>query len=196
MLEDEVNRITVRRTHIWDDSMKALRRVDVRKQLKVTFLGEAAVDDGGPRREYLRLLMAVAMEQSHLLAGPACRKVPVHNALAVQRGDFHMLGVIIVLSLTQGGPAPIFFAPSIVDYLFGGCGNIRASIGDIPDCDVQDKLFKVSLMCITKMINNPHPLYYSFRKFPMRMNSRHSSTVMSICSGLIAVFPSQQPPFR
>ena len=61
------------------------------------FLGEAAVDDGGPCREYLWLLMAVAMEQSHLLAEPPCRKVPVHNALAVQSGDFHMLGVIIVL---------------------------------------------------------------------------------------------------
>lgn len=144
MITDEVSRMTVRRTNIWGDSMKALRRVDVRKRLKVTFLGESAVDDGGPRREYLRLLMAAMVDQSHLLAGPPCRKVPLHNVLAVQRGDFRMIGVIIVLSLTQGGPAPAFFAPSVVDYLFGGCGSVRACINDIPDHDVQEKLTQVS----------------------------------------------------
>ena len=65
----------------------------------------------------------------------------------------------------------MFFALSVVDYLFGVCGNVRASIGDIPDCDVHNKLFKVSLMYITKMINNPHPLHYSFRKFKILLNS-------------------------
>lgn len=142
MLEDEVNRIAVRKTHIWNDSMKALHQVDSQKWLKVTFLGEAAVDNGGPCREYLGLLMAVTVEQSHLLAGPPCRKVPVHNVLAVQRGDFHMLGVIIVLSLIQGGPAPMFFASSVVDYLFGGCSNARASICDTPVCGCAGQTFQ------------------------------------------------------
>ena len=65
-------KVKVRRTHIWGDSMKVFRRVDLKKRLKVTFIGEAGVDNGGPRREYLRLVMAVMVEQSHLLDGPPC----------------------------------------------------------------------------------------------------------------------------
>ena len=64
----------------------------------------------------MRLLMGALVMQSHLLAGSTSRRVPLHNVLAVQKRDFHMVGNIIVLSLTQGGPAPTFFSPSVVDY--------------------------------------------------------------------------------
>lgn len=147
-LEDEVSRITVRRSHIWADSMRVLRRVHLEKRLKVTFLGESAVDDGGPRREYLRLLMSTMAEQSSLFTGPPSCKVPVHNAMALQRGDFHIVGVAIVLSLSQGGPGPTFFAPSVVDYLFGGISKVKPRVEDIPDCEVQEKLSKVNKILV------------------------------------------------
>lgn len=91
--------------------MKVFRRVDLQKRLKVTFIGEAGVDDGGPRREYLRLVMAAMAEQNHLLDGPIHRRVLRHNVLAVERGYFYFMGCIIVLSLTQGGPGPAFLPP-------------------------------------------------------------------------------------
>ena len=47
--------------------MKVLHREDLHKTLRVTFLGESAVDDGGPWRKYLRLLMALMAEQNHLM---------------------------------------------------------------------------------------------------------------------------------
>ena len=108
--QDESSRITVRRTHIWQDSMRTIRRIKLQKRLRVTFLGEAGVDDGGPGREYLRLLMAAMSNQAHLLSGPPMCKVPQHNSLALLKGDFYNIGILIVL--TQGGPGPILFACS------------------------------------------------------------------------------------
>ena len=139
----EACRVKVRRTHIWIDSVKVFRRVDLKKTLKVTFIGEAGVDDGGPRREYLRLMMSAMSDQNDLLDGPKDRRVLRHNLLSAEKGHFYIMGCFIVLSLTQGGPAPGFFAPSVVDYLVGGCVNVHPCIGDIPDFEVHDKLKKV-----------------------------------------------------
>ena len=141
--DDESCKVKVRRTHIWGDSLKVFRRVDLKRKLKVTFIGEAGVDDGGPRREYLRLVMIAMAEQNYLLDGPTHRRILRHNVLAVEKGYFFIMHCIIVLSLTQGGPAPSFFASSVVDYLVGGSGNVRPCIDDIPDYDIQEKLKKV-----------------------------------------------------
>ena len=58
--EASTRRITVRRKHLLEDTMKSLRRTpwESSKHLKVVFIGEPGVDDGGPRREYFRLLLA------------------------------------------------------------------------------------------------------------------------------------------
>ena len=71
--------------------------------------------------EYLRVLMGALVMQSHLLTGSTFRRVPLHNALAVQKRDFHMVGIITVLSLTQGGPAPTFFFSFSCVLLLNGC---------------------------------------------------------------------------
>lgn len=46
-------RINVRRKTLWDDFLRERkRRVKPEKMLKVVFVGEPAIDDGGPRREF------------------------------------------------------------------------------------------------------------------------------------------------
>lgn len=60
--------ITVRCGHIFDDTLAMLRfGFDERKHLRVTFLGEAAVDEGGPRREFFMVLMGAISNNSSLL---------------------------------------------------------------------------------------------------------------------------------
>ena len=51
---DQANRITIRRNHIWRDAVRAMSRssFDPSRCVQVTFIGEQAVDDGGPRREF------------------------------------------------------------------------------------------------------------------------------------------------
>ena len=52
-------RIKVRRSHVWEDASLKLRRCsesDLNKLIKVQFVGEPAVDEGGPRNEFFSLL--------------------------------------------------------------------------------------------------------------------------------------------
>jgi hypothetical protein len=51
--EEEPIRITVRRSRLWEDFKRARSRYYCpQKKLKVTFSGEPAIDDGGPKREF------------------------------------------------------------------------------------------------------------------------------------------------
>ena len=38
----------------------------------------------------------------------------------------------------------MFFAPCIIDYLFGGIAGVKPCVEDVPDKDVQSKLKRVS----------------------------------------------------
>ena len=57
--EEDVQKVHVRRTNVYEDSMRQVSKesFNVSKYLKVKFIGESAVDDGGPRREYFQLLL-------------------------------------------------------------------------------------------------------------------------------------------
>lgn len=50
---------------------------------------------------------------------------------------------MIALSILHGSPGPVFFAPVIVDYLFGGISAVKPSVDDVPDEDLQLKIRKV-----------------------------------------------------
>ena len=78
-------RITVRRGHIFDDSLMALRSgFDDKKHLRIKFIGEPAVDGGGPRREYFMLLMGDIANNGAILDGPPDRRVLRHNTSAFE----------------------------------------------------------------------------------------------------------------
>ena len=50
------------------------------------------------------------------------------------------VGKIIALSILHGGTGPVFFAPVVIDYLFGGISAVRPSIEDVPDEEIQLKI--------------------------------------------------------
>ena len=56
---DQANRVTICRKHIWKDAVRAMSRssFDPKRCIRVTFVGEEAVDDGGSRREFLSLAL-------------------------------------------------------------------------------------------------------------------------------------------
>ena len=117
--KSKVYRITVRRAHIWQDALKCFeRKFDVRSYIRVTFLGEPAVDDGGPRREFFMLLMEALNSQEFFLSGEPTRRVLKHNTQAFDREVYYTIGKMVALSIIHGGPAPTFFADPVIDYLF------------------------------------------------------------------------------
>lgn len=51
---DEANYVFVRRKHVWKDTVRAFSKpsFDCHKSLSVIFVGEEAMDVGGPKREF------------------------------------------------------------------------------------------------------------------------------------------------
>ena len=82
---DEVIRVTVRRSHTREDSEQAIKRsFDENKHVRVTFLGESAIDGGGPRKECFMLLLNNINENHSLLNGLSTGRVLRHNTKALQ----------------------------------------------------------------------------------------------------------------
>jgi hypothetical protein len=52
-MEHDVRRVTVRRKSLWQDYLRARKgNYNPKDAIKITFCGEPAIDDGGPKREF------------------------------------------------------------------------------------------------------------------------------------------------
>ena len=73
-------RLIVRRKHILTDTLHWMRNgADLSQPLNIVFMGESAVDDGGPLREFLYKVVAAAVRNESLFCGPVNSRVPRHN---------------------------------------------------------------------------------------------------------------------
>ena len=60
----------VRRRYLWEDALKRFKSgIDEKKHIKVTFVGEPAVDQGGPLREFFHLLLCAIGQNNSLFCG-------------------------------------------------------------------------------------------------------------------------------
>ena len=143
--DDSILSIQVRRKKIWKDTLRAFKqpRFTPRKWLKVEFIGEAAIDDGGPRREFFRWGMQEICHSQALFQGTSNARVPTHNVHLLCNHEYRYMGIFFAMSILQGGPAPTFMAPTIAHYLLHGNVGLQARITDIPDPEIQAKLRKV-----------------------------------------------------
>ena len=78
--------IAVRRRHLWNDAKLVLSRQNnaYSMGMRVTFVSEAAVDEGGPRREFFRLALADLACNNALFDGPLHRRIVRHNVIELQ----------------------------------------------------------------------------------------------------------------
>lgn len=144
--EEDCQRIHIRRSHLFSDAMRAFSRptFNVSKMLKVIFIGDTSVDEGGPRREFFQLLMKEAFSVSGLFAGWPDSVVPIHNVAAVTSNEYYVVGKMIATSLVQGGQPPVCFAPAIAEYLVYDKIRSEPNMNDIYDHSVREKLEKVA----------------------------------------------------
>ena len=136
--------IIVRRKYILQDMMHHLKNhFDPSRYIKITFVGEAAVDRGGPLREFFNLVVKRVMRMNSIFCGPEESRCISHNIVELDKRTYYYVGQILGLSLVYGGPAPNFFAPSVALHIaFGDASS--PSFHDIPDIEVKEKLMKVS----------------------------------------------------
>ena len=138
-------RLIVCRKHILTDTFHWMRNgADLSQPLNTVFVGEPAVDDGGPLREFLYKVVAAAVRNESLFCGPVNSRVPRHNLPELEKQSFYYIGAIIALSLVHGGPAPQCFSQAVADYILYGVKKVNANVIDIPEKEMRDKISKVS----------------------------------------------------
>ena len=143
--KSEYQRIVVRRKHLWDDALHRFQSgINFHKYIRITFVGEPAVDDGGPLREFLHLVMGAIATSNYLFHGREDCRVPIPNQAELERHTYQHVGEMIAVSLVNGGPAPSFFAPSVVEYIVHGMSKVKATVSEVPSQRIKNKLEKVS----------------------------------------------------
>ena len=148
---DMANRIVVRRKHIWKDTLRAFSRssFDSQKAVNIIFVGEEAVDAGGPKREFFHLALEALANDGQIFQGPSDRRSFVHNIQAVAHKKFFYAGMLVALSLANGGPGFPCLAESVFNYLCYGLGpKVQPEMKDLPDLEMKGKLEEVTVTCV------------------------------------------------
>lgn len=103
---ESCNFINVRRKHIWDDTLRAFSKpsFDPLNLIRVTFVSEAAIDEGGPRREFFTLGLSKVAEDPRLFCDPATTRLFTHNLQGLRNQTYYKVGMFLALSLANGGP--------------------------------------------------------------------------------------------
>ncbi|XP_041861438.1 uncharacterized protein LOC121652620 isoform X2 [Melanotaenia boesemani] len=119
-VEKEFN-IHISRTNILERGLLQWQRQKTNTPtatLKVSFFGEAGVDTGALRKEFLTEM--VARIETRFFEGPPHQKSPRYSLTDFDSGLFRTVGEILTVSLAQGGPAPAFFSPWVYSYFCNG----------------------------------------------------------------------------
>jgi hypothetical protein len=90
---EKVNRIDVRRSHIWSDTVEAFTRstFSSQKWLRVHFVLEEAANEGGPRREFFRLAVRQCSQSDLFVGQPSCRTMALSVA-AIHKKKYLVAG--------------------------------------------------------------------------------------------------------
>ncbi|XP_039524678.1 uncharacterized protein LOC120477237 isoform X1 [Pimephales promelas] len=112
--------------------------------LRVTFLGEAGVDTGAIRKEFLSDLIGEIEKQLFEHRGHQRGKSPIYSLSNLEKGFFRTAGEVFSVSLAQGGPAPRFLRPWCFAYLSSGdLDESTLTIDDVDDAELYDLIKKV-----------------------------------------------------
>lgn len=146
--DEDVQRICVRRNSLVADTFRQFSKAktNVSKRLKVVFIGEASVDEGGPHCEFFQLALKEIFVKSGLFAGWPHNVLPVPNIGAVVQNQFYVVGRLISTCLVQGGEAPVCFSRAAAEFLAYNEIRCNPCIFDIHDVIVQEKLLQVKFM--------------------------------------------------
>ncbi|XP_045913676.1 G2/M phase-specific E3 ubiquitin-protein ligase-like isoform X2 [Micropterus dolomieu] len=146
----QVCQFNINRSAVLDGAIRGFRRLsyDPTKKMSVKFSDdrgttEEAVDLGGPRREFLRLLME-ALVKSEMFEGPDGHLNLALSSSAVREDRYFIPGRAIAVSLVHGGPPPCFFSGTLFACIAEEPDACRPVLEDIADLELHRKLKDVS----------------------------------------------------
>ena len=147
--EDDNQRILINRNKLVSDAFEQFdkRAFDCSLLLKICFVGEAAEDVGGPRREFFRLLSEQMFQLQDMFMGWPNNVTMKHNIEATATNKFFLAGKILSTIIIQGGQGPHCFSEAVADYLIHEKVCSLPVIEDVNDDFAQDCIAKVVDLC-------------------------------------------------
>ena len=115
-----------RRSHVWEDTKVKLNRCseeDLEQVIRVQYVGEPAVDTGGPRRELFSLLHKHMNDSNSMFTGESNNKCFSNNVIAIEQQDYLKYGRLCAMLIIQGAASPNFFTSPVAYYILYGCGE-------------------------------------------------------------------------
>ncbi|XP_011487938.2 G2/M phase-specific E3 ubiquitin-protein ligase isoform X2 [Oryzias latipes] len=142
---DRVSRFNISRANVWDGAVRGFKRSSYSEtcDMLVNFTDDAGVfeeglDAGGPKREFLSLLMKHLRDRP-IFDGPEGHRFLVYNANAVREDAYYIAGKMIAVSVVHGGPGPHFLSENLVHYLAGQT-LFRATVASITEDETRKAL--------------------------------------------------------
>ncbi len=147
--DGDCQHLRVRRHALVKDTFKCLKRpsFDHYLPLKVTFLGESGVDDGGLTRDFFTEVLRAIFNNPMLFDGDERSRSVRHNMQALDDGDYKLVGQLIAMALIHGGIPPNCMSKLQFQYLSQGFQGLQATSCDVTNIDVKDKIDVVSENC-------------------------------------------------
>ncbi|KAF3835798.1 hypothetical protein F7725_017110 [Dissostichus mawsoni] len=141
-------KFNINRSAVWEGATRGFQRLsyDPTSIIYVKFsddMGrqEEGIDLGGPRREYLRLLMETIARSPMFEGKENCKSLAL-DSTALREDRYYLAGRAIAVSLVHGGPPPNFLSPTIFSLLVKGSAN--PALEEIADPELLNKVRKVS----------------------------------------------------
>ena len=111
--------VFVQRQHALKNALEDLKSSKMEtSKLCVEFVGESAVDTGGPTRELFSIAFQQA-EDSKITRGSLPNITFMHDQSALANGDYTTFGQFVALSFLNGAGGPHIFSPSLARFILG-----------------------------------------------------------------------------
>ncbi|XP_056091518.1 G2/M phase-specific E3 ubiquitin-protein ligase-like [Rhinichthys klamathensis goyatoka] len=149
IIKTSCSRFNINRADVWDGAIRGFGRASYNPShdMLVKFTDdegttEDAVDTGGPKREFLTLLMD-CLRTRRIFDGPANRRFLTFNSAAAREDEYFLAGQMIAVSIVHGGPGPRFLSDMLYNHLTGRT-DINGTVEDITDETMKAALLEIS----------------------------------------------------
>ncbi|XP_051784646.1 G2/M phase-specific E3 ubiquitin-protein ligase-like [Erpetoichthys calabaricus] len=145
---EKVSQFNINRADIWDGALRGFKcsSFDPAHTILVKFSDntgymESGIDTGGPKREFLELLMQHVKNRT-LFEGRETEKYLTCDSVAFDNDEYFIIGRMIAVSMVHGGPGPQFISKNLFNYIL--CeGIFSPDTKDVCDPEIQMMLQKI-----------------------------------------------------
>eukprot|EP00752_Nemacystus_decipiens_P004319 g3945.t1 len=117
-------KLNVRRSHIVADSLVALVMLpedDLKKPLRVTFVGEEGIDEGGVQKEYFQVMMRELLDPKYAMLkyDEETRRLWFNSDSLESSQEFELVGMLLGIAIYNGIILDVPFPPVVYKLVMG-----------------------------------------------------------------------------